>query len=99
MRSADLTEGRLVNGYRSPHLLLRPSRPGRRSMFEVVLLHKSDHSLARALPRMTRPTRLRTEHRDGAVLGLGVARPRLSWQLPPGAARPEAHPPEGDGPH
>ena len=66
-------------------------------MFEVVLLHKSDHFLACALPRMTRPTRLRTEHRDGAVLGLGVARPRLSWQLPPGTARQEAYALEVDG--
>ena len=34
-----------------------------------------------------RPTGLRVEHLGDAVLGIGVARPRLSWCLPAGAAR------------
>ena len=46
---------------------------------------------------MTAPARLRFEHLDGAVLGLGVTRPRLSWQLPPGTARQVAHVVEVDG--
>ncbi|MGP0031607.1 MAG: family 78 glycoside hydrolase catalytic domain [Acidimicrobiales bacterium] len=40
---------------------------------------------------------LRVEHRDGATLGLGVRRPRLSWQLPPGAQRQRAYAVEIDG--
>lgn len=36
---------------------------------------------------MARPTHLAVEHLGDAVLGLCVARPRLSWWLPPGAVR------------
>ncbi len=43
------------------------------------------------------PARLRAEHLDDAVLGLGVTRPRLSWQLPPGAVRQIAYVVEVDG--
>jgi alpha-L-rhamnosidase len=37
------------------------------------------------------PLALRTEHFDGGALGSGVARPRLSWQLPDRVARQEAY--------
>src|SRR5690242_18062198 len=43
------------------------------------------------------PGRLRVEHLDGPVLGLGVTRPRLSWRLPTGAARQTAYEIEVDG--
>jgi alpha-L-rhamnosidase len=39
---------------------------------------------------LSAPTGLRVEHRGAAELGLGTARPRLSWQLPHGAARQTA---------
>lgn len=37
------------------------------------------------------PSHLRVEHLDDPVLGLTVARPRLSWRLPDGAARQDAY--------
>jgi alpha-L-rhamnosidase len=40
-------------------------------------------------PIPARPQALRAEHRDG--LGIGEARPRLSWRLPPGATRQDAY--------
>ena len=33
------------------------------------------------------PSHLRVEHLDGTVLGLGIARPRLSWRLPDDTVR------------
>jgi alpha-L-rhamnosidase len=63
-------------------------------MFVLVLLHKNDHDHS---SRMTAPTHLSAEHRDDAVLGLGVRRPRLSWWLPPGVKRQEAYIVEVDG--
>jgi alpha-L-rhamnosidase len=39
---------------------------------------------------MSAPTRLRVEHLDDAF-GICVARPRLSWQLPPGTQRQRAY--------
>ena len=56
-------------------------------------MHQTDHDPA----SVTAPARLRAEHLGGAVLGLGVTRPRLSWQLPPGAARQIAYVVEVDG--
>ncbi len=41
--------------------------------------------------------RLRAEHLDEAVLGLGVRCPRLSWRLPAGATRQVAYAVEIDG--
>jgi alpha-L-rhamnosidase len=46
---------------------------------------------------MNAPARLRAEHLDDAVLGLGERRPRLSWQLPPGTARQDGFELELDG--
>jgi alpha-L-rhamnosidase len=46
---------------------------------------------------MTTPTHLRVEHLSGPVLGTGDRRPRLSWRLPPGAARQDAYALEIDG--
>src|SRR6516164_1198316 len=63
-------------------------------MFVLVLLHRNDHD---PFSRVTAPTRLRAEHRDDAVLGLGVRRPRLSWWLPAGSERQEAYVVEIDG--
>ena len=40
-------------------------------------------------PATAAPQRLRAEHRDG--LGIGERTPRLSWRLPPGAARQVAY--------
>ena len=45
----------------------------------------------------SRPRDLRVEHRDGAVLGLGARRPRLSWVLPEGAGTQHAYALEVDG--
>ena len=39
--------------------------------------------------RPAAPQRFRAEHRDG--LGIGEPSPRLSWQLPAGAARQTAY--------
>ena len=63
-------------------------------MFVLVLLHKNDHVPSL---RVTAPTRLRAEHLDDAVLGLGARRPRLSWWLPPGTAHQVAYAVEIDG--
>ncbi len=46
---------------------------------------------------MNTPTHLGIEHLGASVLGLGERRPRLSWQLPPGATRQEAYALELDG--
>jgi alpha-L-rhamnosidase len=46
---------------------------------------------------VTAPTRLRAEHLDDAVLGLGVRRPRLSWRLPAGATGQVAYAVDIDG--
>ena len=46
---------------------------------------------------MNTPSHLKVEHLGGGVLGLGERRPRLSWQLPSGAARQEAYAIELDG--
>jgi alpha-L-rhamnosidase len=40
---------------------------------------------------MAQPTRLRVEHLGPDVLGLGIARPRLSWWLPAGVVRQAAY--------
>ena len=40
---------------------------------------------------MTAPTRLCVEHLNGAALGLGDRRPRLSWLLPDGASHQLAY--------
>ena len=40
---------------------------------------------------MSAPARLRVEHLDNAVLGLGDRRPRLSWSLPDGASHQLAY--------
>ena len=40
---------------------------------------------------MSTPARLRVEHLDNAVLGLGDRRPRLSWSLPDGASHQLAY--------
>ena len=63
-------------------------------MFVLVQLHKNAHA---PFLLVTAPTRLRAEHLDGAVLGLGVPRPRLSWWLPPGTTRQSAYTVEIDG--
>jgi alpha-L-rhamnosidase len=46
---------------------------------------------------MAAPTHLRAEHLDDAVLGLGEARPRLSWRLPDGTSRQVAYAVEVNG--
>ena len=46
---------------------------------------------------MNTPSHLGVEHLGDDVLGLGDRRPRLSWQLPSGAARQEAYAIELDG--
>ena len=46
---------------------------------------------------MSTPSHLGVEHLGDDVLGVGDRRPRLSWQLPPGAARQEAYAIELDG--
>ena len=46
---------------------------------------------------MSGPRGLRVEHLDDHVLGLGVATPRLSWQLPLGTRRQAAYELEIDG--
>jgi alpha-L-rhamnosidase len=40
---------------------------------------------------MTRPRHLRVEYLDAGALGIGNRRPRLSWQLPPGAREQVAY--------
>ena len=47
--------------------------------------------------RVNTPSHLGVEHLGDDVLGLGDRRPRLSWQLPSGAARQEAYAIELDG--
>jgi alpha-L-rhamnosidase len=44
-----------------------------------------------------RPAHLAVEHLGASVLGLGERRPRLSWQLPPGATKQEGYVVEIDG--
>ena len=49
------------------------------------------------LVHVNAPSHLGVEHLGASVLGLGERRPRLSWRLPTGSTRQEAHAIEIDG--
>ena len=62
-------------------------------MPEAVRLPARHHDLV----HVNAPSHLGVEHLGASVLGLGERRPRLSWRLPTGSTRQEAHAIEIDG--